>query len=81
MARPKLRKADLKVSDAEWIDYTDDESEISEEPTTSDDEFIDDGEISETSDDEFIGEDDDWEVEPIVLNVTVTTRGSLRRRH
>ena len=67
MERPELSEADLEVSDAEWIDDTDDESEISEEPTTSDEEFI--------------CEDDDWEVEPIVLNVTVTTRGSRRRRH
>lgn len=75
LERPELTQADLEVSDAEWIDDTDNESEISEEPTTSDDEFICD-------DDESICESDsDWEVEPVVLNVTVTTRRARRTHH
>lgn len=60
MERPELSTEDLAISDAEWIDETDDESESEWEPTESDEEFIDDDLC-----------DSDWEVEPVVLNVTV----------
>lgn len=45
-------------SDGEWIDTTDDESESEDSWHSSDDDFI----------------DDDWEVEPVVLNVNVNLR-------
>jgi hypothetical protein len=45
-------------SDGEWIDTTDDESESDDSWHSSDDDFI----------------DDDWEVEPVVLNVNVNLR-------
>ena len=67
MERPTLSAEDEAIEDAEWIDETDDESESEWEPTTSDEEFI----------------DDDWEVDPVVLNVTIelpsASRQSLRR--
>lgn len=69
MERPPLSAEDEAISDAEWIDETDDESESEWEPTASDEEFIDD--------------DSDWEVDPVVLNVTIelpsASRQSLRR--
>lgn len=46
---------DQDPSDGEWIDTTDDETESDDSWHTSDEEFI----------------DDDWEVQPIVLNVNV----------
>lgn len=45
-------------SEGEWIDTTDDESESEDSWHSSDDDFI----------------DDDWEVEPVVLNVNVNLR-------
>lgn len=67
MERPTLSAEDEAIEDAEWIDETDDESESEWEPTASDEEFI----------------DDDWEVDPVVLNVTIelpsASRQSLRR--
>ncbi len=48
-------------SDGEWIDTSDGESESEDEWHTSDEEFINDD--SEESDYE------DWEVNPIILNV------------
>lgn len=67
MERPPLSAEDEAIEDAEWIDETDDESESEWEPTASDEEFI----------------DDDWEVDPVVLNVTIelpsASRQSLRR--
>ena len=57
--RPPLGPDD--PSDGEWIDESDDESESEWEPTTSDEEFIDDDDYDE----------EDWEVQPIVLNITV----------
>lgn len=56
--RPELSPEDEAISDAEWIDETDDESESEWEPTESDDEFIDD-----------YSDDSDWEIETIIINV------------
>lgn len=53
-----LGPEDEAISDAEWIDETDDESESEWEPTTSDEEFIDD---------EY---DSDFDPITIYLNVT-----------
>lgn len=56
-----MDRADLysdDPSDGEWIDTTDDESESEDSWHSSDDDFI----------------DDDWEVEPVVLNVNVNLR-------
>lgn len=78
MERPPLSAEDEAVSDAEWIDETDNESESEWEPTASDEEFIDD---SAFSDEEFI--DENWEVDPVVLNVTIelpsASRQTIRR--
>ena len=57
-------------SDGEWIDTTDNESESSDEWHTSDEEFINDE--SEESD----YDEEDWEVNPIVLNVNLQLPGS-----
>tara|TARA_R100000388_G_scaffold88074_2_gene68223 strand:- start:1109 stop:1324 length:216 start_codon:yes stop_codon:yes gene_type:complete len=57
-------------SDGEWIDTTDNESESSDEWHTSDEDFINDSE--EESDYE------DWEVNPVVLNVNVQLPSARR---
>ena len=54
-----LGPEDEAISDAEWIDETDDESESEWEPTTSDEEFIDDEEY-----------DSDFDPITVYLNVT-----------
>lgn len=54
-----LGPEDEAISDAEWIDETDNESESEWEPTTSDEEFIDDEEY-----------DSDFDPITIYLNVT-----------
>ena len=77
MERPPLSAEDEAVSDAEWIDETDNESESEWEPTASDEEFIDDS----VSEEEFV--DENWEVDPVVLNVTIelpsASRQTIRR--
>ncbi len=70
----KLERADELLSDdpsdGEWIDTTDDESESSDEWHTSDEEFINDSEESDY---------EDWEVNPVVLNVNVQLPPAARR--
>ena len=62
MVRPLLFPDDLAIEDAEWIDT---ESEWSEDDGEYESDFIcDDSEESDY-------EPEDWEVNPVVLNVTV----------
>ncbi len=62
MPRPLLFPDDLLIEDAEWIDT---ESEWSEDDEEYESDFIcDDSEDSDY-------EPEDWEVQPVVLNITV----------
>jgi hypothetical protein len=62
MVRPVLFPDDLLIDDAEWIDT---ESEWSEDDGEYESDFIcDDSEESDY-------EPEDWEVQPVVLNITV----------
>jgi hypothetical protein len=62
MVRPVLFPDDLLIDDAEWIDT---ESEWSEDDGEYESDFIcDDSEESDY-------EPEDWEVQPVILNITV----------
>lgn len=60
--RPELGPEDLLIEDAEWIDET--ESEYS-----SDDDYDSDFICDEEEESDY--EPEDWEVAPVVLNITL----------